>query len=144
MLLIYYLQLSERRSGAGARNTELSAAKSWITQPYTHIRALKILSRPIQIKIKIIFIQHQLKQGCTTPHNLTKNISKLVLRNLNGLGSYLKPNTKLYMSCLVLSKRRHLTVYSLHQWRVVDLQVKSYIFQILQRFLQLMSDSKIV
>lgn len=86
-------------SGAGARNTELSAAKSWITQPYTHIRALKILSRPIQIQIQIIFIQHQLKQRCTTPHNLTKNISKLVLRNLNGLGSYLKPNTKLYRSC---------------------------------------------
>jgi len=84
-------------SGAGARNTELSAAKSRITQPYTHIRALKILSRPIQIQI--IFIQHQLKQRCTTPHNLTKNISKLELRNLNGLGSYLKPNTKLYMSC---------------------------------------------
>ena len=36
--------------------------------------------------------------NCTTPHNLTKNI---VLRNLNGLGSYLKPNTKLYRSCLV-------------------------------------------
>jgi len=75
----------------------LSAAKSWITQ---HIRALKILSRPIQIQIQIIYIQHQLKQRCTTFHNLTKNIiSKLVLRNLNGLGSYLKPNTKLYRSC---------------------------------------------
>ena len=57
------------------------------------------LVRVILTQIQIIFIQHQLKQKCTTPHNLTKNISKLVLRNLNGLGSYLKPNTKLYRSC---------------------------------------------
>jgi len=61
------------------------------------IRALKdrLLSMPIQIQIQIIYMQHQLKQRCTTPHNLTKNISKLVLRNLNGLGSYLKANTGL-------------------------------------------------
>ena len=55
---------------------ELSAAKSWITQPYTRTEILSV-SRPIQIQIQIIFIQHQLKQRCT--------ISKLVLRNLNGL-----------------------------------------------------------
>ena len=53
-------------SGSGA---ELSAAKSWITQLHIHIRALKILSSPIQIQnIQIIFILH------TTPHNLTKII----------------------------------------------------------------------
>jgi len=56
-------------SGAGARNTDVTAPGPVKTEMHT------------------------------TPHNLTKNISKLVLRNLKGLGSYLKPNTKLYRSC---------------------------------------------
>jgi len=71
-------------------------------------------------------------------NNLTKNISKLVLRNLNGLGTYLKPNTKLYRSC-----QNDIWLFIAISVASGDLQVKSYIFQILQRFLQqLVSDSK--
>ena len=69
------------------------------------------------------------------------NISQLVLRNLNGLGSYLKPNTKLYRS----RQNDNIWLFIAISVASGDLQVKSYIFQILQRFLQqLVSDSKIV
>ena len=94
-------------------------------------------------QIQIIFTQHQLKQKCTTPHNLTKNISKLVAYSEILTDSEVIWNLILNYTGLVKTT----TSDCLQPISVAsgDLQVKSYIFQILQRFLQqLVSDSKIV
>jgi len=69
---------------------------------------------------------------------MLKRDTKLALRNLNGLWSYLKPNTKLYTSCQNDNIWLSVAYGSVASG---DLQVKSYIFQILQRFLQQVNNS---